>query len=125
MAQIASLIANRNMIREYFATSPLVHIKSIAHTKADEKFLENLNETIAKSIEDAELDVNKLARIMNMSRITLYRKIKAISDLTPNELINLIRLKKAASMLAEGEYRIYETGHKRGLISQRNFPRNF
>src|SRR5436190_18254303 len=36
LAQIASLLANRNMMREYFASSPLVHIKSIAHTKADE-----------------------------------------------------------------------------------------
>jgi DNA-binding response OmpR family regulator len=84
MAQIASLIANRNTLRQYFANSPLIHIKSIAHTKADEKFLENLNQLIAKSIEDAELDVNKLAKMMNISRMTLYRKIKAISDLTPN-----------------------------------------
>lgn len=125
MAQIASLIANRNMIRQYFANSPLIHIKSIAHTKADEKFLENLNQIIAGHIEDAELDVNKLAKLMNMSRITLYRKIKAISDLTPNELINLIRLKKAASMLAEGEYRIYEIADMTGFSSQSNFARNF
>src|ERR671921_585742 len=48
LAQIASLLSNRNMMREYFASSPLVHIKSIAHTKADEHFLETLNETIAK-----------------------------------------------------------------------------
>jgi two-component system cell cycle response regulator len=125
MAQIASLIANRNTLRQYFANSPLIHIKSIAHTKADEKFLENLNQLIAKSIEDTELDVNKLAKMMNISRMTLYRKIKAISDLTPNELINLIRLKKAASMLAEGEYRIYEIADMTGFSSQSNFARNF
>ena len=40
LAQIASLLANRNMVREFYASSPLVHIKSIAHSKADEKFLE-------------------------------------------------------------------------------------
>src|SRR5882762_9144609 len=125
LAQIASLLANRNMIREYFATSPLVHIKSIAHTKADERFLENLNETIAKSIEDAELDVEQLAKIMNMSRITLYRKIKAVSNLTPSELINLIRLKKAAALLIEGEYRIYEISAMVGYSSQSNFTRSF
>src|SRR5689334_17354503 len=80
-AQIASLLNNRSMIREYFASSPLVHIKSIAHSKADERFLELLNDTIDKNIEDPDLDVEKLARILNMSRITLYRKIKAISNL--------------------------------------------
>src|SRR3989337_2509591 len=103
LAQIASLIANRSMIREYFASSPLIHIKSMAHSKADERFLELLNETIYKNIEDIDLDVEKLARILNMSRITLYRKIKAISDLTPIELINITRLKKSAELLAEGD----------------------
>ena len=125
LAQIASLIANRSMIREYFASSPLVHIKSMAHSKADERFLELLNETIYKNIEDEQLDVEKLARLLTMSRITLYRKIKAISNLTPVELINITRLKKAAELLAEGDYKIYEVADMVGFSSQSNFARNF
>ncbi len=124
-AQISSLLANRNIMREFFASSPLVHIKSMAHTKADERFLESLNETISKRIEDTELDVEHLAAIMNMSRITLYRKIKAISNLTPLELINIVRLKKAAELLAEGEHKIYEISAIVGYSSQSNFARNF
>ena len=124
-AQIASLMANRNKIRDYFANSPLVHIKSMAHTKADERFLELLNDTIRKHIEDIELDVEKLARLLNMSRITLYRKIKAISNLTPIELINITRLKKAAELLAEGDHKIYEVADMVGFSSQSNFARNF
>ncbi len=124
-AQISSLLLNRDMVRKYFASSPLVHIKSMAHTKADERFLENLNETISKRIEDTELDVEHLARIMNMSRVTLYRKIKAISNLSPLELINIIRLKKAAELLAEGEHKIYEISAIVGYSSQSNFARNF
>ena len=125
LAQIASLLANRNMVREYFAGSPLVHLKSIAHTKSDERFLETLNETISKRIEDMELDVEKLAGLMNMSRVTLYRKIKAISNLSPFELINVIRLKKAAEMLAAGDHKIYEISAIVGFSSQSNFARNF
>jgi two-component system cell cycle response regulator len=124
-AQILSLISNRNMVREFFASSPLVHIKSMAHTKADERFLETLNETIAARIEDTDLDVEKLAGMMNMSRVTLYRKIKAISNLSPLELINIIRLKKAAGLLAEGDYKIYEISAIVGYSSQSNFARNF
>jgi AraC-like DNA-binding protein len=60
-----------------------------------------------------------------MSRITLYRKIKAISNLTPVELINITRLKKAAELLAEGEYKIYEVADMVGFSSQSNFARNF
>ena len=124
-AQIASLLANRNMIREFYASSPLVHIKSMAHSKADERFLETLNDTICASIDDAELDVEKLAKIMNMSRITLYRKIKAISVLTPVEVINITRLKRAAELLASGEYKIYEVADLVGFSSHSNLARSF
>jgi len=125
LAQIASLLANRNMVRDFFASSPLVHIKSMAHSKADERFLETLHETINRNMEDTGLDVEKLAKIMNMSRITLYRKIKAIANLTPVELINITRLKKAAELLADGENRIYEISYMAGFSSQSNFSRNF
>lgn len=124
-AQMASLLANRNMVRDYFANSPLVHINSMAHTKADELFLAELHDTICVHMEDHQLDVEHLARFMNMSRVTLYRKIKAISNLTPIELINITRLKKAASLLAEGLYKIYEISDMVGFSSQSNFTRNF
>ena len=124
-AQIASLIANRSMIREYFASSPLLHIKSIGYSKADERFLEVLSETIYKNIEDVDLDVEKLARILNMTRTTLYRKIKAITNFTPVEFINITRLKKAAELLAEGDYKVYEVADKVGFSSQSNFSRSF
>src|ERR1044072_5632957 len=118
LAQIASLLNNRNMTREYFARTPLVHINSIAHTRADESFLTTLHETIIEHIEEVELDVEQLARHMNMSRVTLYRKIKAISDLTPIELINIARLKKAAALLASGDYKMYEIAAMTGFSSQ-------
>lgn len=125
LAQMASLLTNRNMIKEYFATSPLVHIKSMAHSKADERFLEKLHETITLHIEDVDLDVEELARILNMSRITLYRKIKAISNLTPIELINITRLKKAVELLGAGDFKVYEVADMVGFSSQSNFARNF
>lgn len=124
-AQISNLIKNRNTIKEYFASSPLVHIKTMAYSKADETFLEKLNTIIYKNLTNTALDVEQLADIMNMSRPTLYRKIKAISNLTPNELINIARLKKAAELLAEGDYRISEVAELVGYHSQTNFGRNF
>lgn len=123
--QIANLLANRNKIKDYYAKSPLVHIKSIAHSRADETFLEKLNEVICNNLEDEELDVDKLANYLNMSKPTLYRKINSISNLTPNELINITRLKKAAQLLAEGQYKIYEVADMVGFGSQTNFGRNF
>ncbi len=124
-AQIHSLLANRNKIREYFANSPLAHIKTMAHTKADEHFLEQLNDVIQRYMANINFDVEQLAEIMHMSRPTLYRKIKAVTDLTPNDLINIARLKKAAQLLSEGTYKIYEISDMVGYSSQTHFGRNF
>ncbi len=62
---------------------------------------------------------------MNMSRATLYRKIKEISNLSPNELINVARLKIAAELLANQEHKIYEVSERVGFNSYRQFGRNF
>lgn len=123
--QIASLLINRTKVKEYYANSPLAHIKSMAYTKADELFLEDLNEVVHAHIEDADLDVEHLAKFLNVSRPTLYRKLKDVTDLTPNEIINLSRLKKAAILLTEGRHNINEIAELVGYTSPTHFSRNF
>ena len=123
--QIANLLMNRNKIKEYYANSPLAHINSMAHTKADERFLEEVNEVVFEHMDDVDLDVEHLAKHMNLSRPTLYRKLKAITDLTPNEIINISRLKMAAALLSEGAYNINEIAEKVGYTSPTHFGRNF
>lgn len=123
--QITNLLSNRQIIKEYFAKSPLTHLKGIACSKADKDFLESLNSIITDNITDMDLDVEQLSKMMNMSRPTLYRKIKALSNLSPNELINLARLKKAAELLSQDKYQINEVGHIVGYNSQSNFSRDF
>jgi ligand-binding sensor domain-containing protein/signal transduction histidine kinase/DNA-binding response OmpR family regulator len=123
--QIANLLINRNKIKDYFANSPLAHIKTMAYSKPDESFLDKLNAVIYRNIQDADLDVEHIANFMNMSKPTLYRKVKAISNLTINELINITRLKAAAKLLEEGDYKIYEVANMVGYSSQSHLGRNF
>ncbi|HVY74604.1 MAG TPA: response regulator, partial [Puia sp.] len=124
-AQISSLLSNRNNIKQYYAHSPLAHIKGIAPTKADTSFLETLQQIIEENITSMDLDVDTLSKMMNMSRGSFYRKIKALSDLTPNELIQLARLKKAAELLAQGKYRVSEVASMVGYSLNSNFSRDF
>lgn len=124
-AQMASLLANRKKLKDYFANSPIAQLRSVANTRSDEAFLEKLNDAIQANIDEQALDVDGLARLMNTSRTGLFRKIKSITDLTPNELINLARLKKAAALLAQGDYRIYEVSDMVGYGSQTHFGRAF
>jgi DNA-binding response OmpR family regulator len=123
--QIANLLINRNKIKDYFASSPLAHIKTMAYSKPDESFLDKLNAVIYKNIQNTGLDVEHIANFMNMSKPTLYRKVKAISNLTINELINVTRLKAAAKLLEEGDYKIYEVANLVGYSSQSHLGRNF
>lgn len=124
-AQIASLLSNRQKVRDHFTSTPAVHIRSMAISRADEAFLDKLHEIILQHLTDINLDVEVLADKMNMSRPTLYRKIKVISDLTPHELINLTRLKKAAMLLESGYYKVNEAAEMTGFASLNNFSRNF
>ncbi len=87
LAQMSSLLNNRNIIKEYYAHSPLAHIKGIASTKADKRFLEELQKIIDSNMMERDLDVDALSKMMNMSRATFYRKIKGLSDLHPMNLL--------------------------------------
>ena len=124
-AQIDNLLQNRNIIKDYFARTPLAHIKSIAISAADKHFIEELNKVIHDHIADMDLNVEHLSKMMNMSKATLYRKINALSDMTPNELINLSRLKRAAELLSEGNHKISEVSCMVGYTLQTNFTRDF
>jgi len=123
--QIANLLANRNKLRDYFLQSPLTHIKSIAHSKSDERFLEKLKTEILSRLGNQDLEVEQLASTINMSRTTFFRKIKALSGLTPVEFINLTRLKKAAELLAADDYKVFEIAFMVGFGSQTGFGRSF
>jgi len=125
LAQIDNLISNRRHVMEYYASSPLSHLKTIAHNKIDEDFIKKLDAIIDQNMADTNLSVESLADILHMSRSTLYRKIKDISNLSPNELINNARLKKAAELLLSGKYKVYEISEIVGYNSQSSFSRNF
>lgn len=125
LTQIVNLLTVRDKIKNHYAQSPLAHIKSMAYNKADEAFLEKINDTIVKNMANTTLDVDFLADVMHMSRSTLYRKTKAISNLSPHELINITRLKHAASLLAEGHFKILKIASITGFNSSAQFGRSF
>ena len=125
LAQVASLLYNRNKVREFFMQSPLAFAHSAGRNKHEEEFLLKLEQTIAVHLDDHELDVDKLAALMALSRITLYRKVKELSDCSPAELITIARLKRAAELLSKSEDRIYEIADKVGFSSPGSFTRNF
>lgn len=123
--QIVNLLKNRRKIKDHFASSPFDDVRVIAHSKTDEAFLKKLDEFLRANIKDPNIDIDRLAEHMFMSRTTFYRKIKSLSSLSPKELIDITRLKKAASLIAENEYSLFEISKMVGYSSQSLFSRNF
>lgn len=123
--QIANLLKNRRKIKDHFASSPFEDVRVMAHSKTDEAFLKKLDEYIRTNIKDPNIDIDMLAGHMFMSRTSLYRKIKSLSSLSPKELIDITRLKKAANLIATNEFSFYEISKMIGYSSQSLFSRNF
>lgn len=124
LAQTSNLLSNRKKIKEAFIRQPSTQIKSIALSKIDEEFLKQLTEVIDSNIADVQFNVDKLAESLNMSRSSLHRKVKGVSELTPNEFITLVRLKKAVKHLQEG-YRVSEVYFIVGFSSSSYFSKVF
>ncbi|MBS1565886.1 MAG: response regulator [Bacteroidetes bacterium] len=123
--QIANLLKNRLKIKEHFASSPFADVRVMAHSKTDDQFLKKLDEYIRRQIRDPKMDIDKLAAHMNMSRPTLYRKIKSLSSLSPKELIDITRLKRAAELIGRNEHTLAEITTMVGYSSQSVFGKNF
>ncbi|MCH7403039.1 two-component regulator propeller domain-containing protein [Belliella kenyensis] len=123
--QAKNLLKYRDQVRDNFAKSPQVLSVSIAHTKADEKFLHEINKIIDAEISNEQFGVNELAEKVHMSQSSLLRKIKGVSKLTPNEYIRLVRLKKAAELLSSGSLSISEVCVKVGFNSPSYFSKCF
>lgn len=123
--QITNLLDNRKKIKDAFAHSPLVHTGSIALNKADEQFLNKATEIIYKNISNPDFNVDQFAEALCMSRSSLLRKIKGVSEFTPNDFIKLVRLKRAAEILQEGEYKVNEVCFLVGFSSTSYFSKAF
>lgn len=124
-ARIDNLLSSRETLRTAFQHSPDIGVESIAPSKTDSVFLEKVTAVIAERMENPNLDVDEVAAAVNMSRATLYRKMKSVTDLTPNDYIRLCRLKKAARLLEEAEYQVNEIAYIVGFSSVSYFSKCF
>lgn len=96
-----------------------------AMSHADEQLMSQLIGKVRENLADANYNVEALAAAMNMSRSSLHRKIKALTDLSSLDFIRVIRLKRAAELLQEGELRINEICDRVGFQSPSYFAKVF
>ena len=121
IARIKNLIENRHRLKQCFGENNIVEQESISNV--DKSFLEKFKELIDENIGNSELSVEELGRSMGLGRIQLYRKVKALTNYSPNEFLRITRLKKAASLLASSEKTVSEIAFEVGFNSSSYFAK--
>ena len=91
----------------------------------ERRFLVDLEKLIKDNLANPDLNVQFLADKLGMSRSSLFNKVKTLLAVTPNELIQAIRLSTAARLLQERKYRISEVSQMTGFSSSSYFAKCF
>ena len=124
-ACIRNMLKLRRQLMVKFSTQPLEPVTEIACSATDNEFLMRMNRVIEENFSNPDLNVNFLAERLNISRSGLFAKIKTLADVTPNEMIQIVRLKRAAQLLNEGGHLVNEVGYMVGFSSPSYFSKCF
>lgn len=123
--QIASLMENRELMRDMPQLSPYALIKHIVPAQPADDFMERVDAYLEAHVDDRQLGVESLATHMEVSTSTLYRRMKSTMSLSPVEYIRLYRLKKAALMLRRDGLSIRQVSERLCFSSVAYFTNSF
>ena len=122
---IKSLLYNREKLRYYYTNN--IHKIDQVHSFGDPEqlFVRQLNQQIKTNLDNTNFSVENLADALNISRVQLYRKVKAMLGISVSDYISNYRLEKAKSMLESTNYSISEIGYATGFSSPNYFSTAF
>ncbi|MBR2770892.1 MAG: helix-turn-helix transcriptional regulator, partial [Bacteroidales bacterium] len=87
------------------------------------KFMDKFNGILLQHMANSELTVDMLGAEMNLSRVQLYRRVKALSGHSPNELLRMARLSRGKQLLQAGHHNISEAAYAVGFSSPSYFAK--
>ena len=125
-ANIASILANKEFIRQRFAqlnyhTEDLpAEIKQAPGLSLDQEFLIKATELVKKNL-GKEFNVDDLCMEMGMSRSSLYNKVKALTDRSPSDFVRQIRMTEAATLLKSKRHTVAEVSDMMGYSDPKYF----
>ena len=125
LARISNLLEKQEKRIHDFSHSASLDVKNIADSAPDEKFLKEIISLIEKNITDSDYTTDSFAADMAMSRMSLYRKMKALTGQTPSDFIRTVRLKAAAELLKTGQRNVSEVCYLTGFATPQNFTKHF
>lgn len=123
--KIENILAIRKTLKRKYAGEMLLQPRNILVTAPDERFLKRAIEAVEENISDSELDIERFSSLVGVSRMQLYRKLHALTDMTVKEFIRDIRLKRAAQLLLQGSQNISEIAYAVGFRDLSHFRKCF
>lgn len=125
LARIGNLLEKQEKRIMDFSHSISLEVSAIADSSPDEELLKTIIGLIEKNIDNTEYTIDVMARDVLMSRMSLYRKLKALTGQTPADFMRTVRLKLAAQLLESGKYNVSEVCYRTGFASPQNFSKCF
>lgn len=119
LSRIANLLANRKRLKNFFGERTLLRLEDIS--ESDKGFVERFRELLEHRMGDSELRVDDLGAEMGLSRTQLYRKLKALTNYSPVELLRIARLKRARMLLGSTQKSVSEIAYEVGFSSPSYF----
>jgi DNA-binding response OmpR family regulator/two-component sensor histidine kinase len=125
LTRIKNLIDLRRQLQEKIQRQMLLQPEEIKVSSIDQKFLKKLQDIIEKNLSDPDLNVEALSEKMEISRVTLNKKIHALSGEKANEFIRSYRLKRAVQLLKQNFGSVTEVAFAVGFSDHSYFTRCF
>lgn len=121
LARVRNLIDSHRRLKQFFGDRHTLAKEDVCDM--DKNFVEKFKSLLDAKLGDSNLNVEDLGKDMGLSRAQLYRKIKSLTNYSPNELLRIARLKKAASLLASSDMTVAEIGYEVGFSSPSYFTK--
>ncbi|HYG04185.1 MAG TPA: two-component regulator propeller domain-containing protein [Chryseosolibacter sp.] len=125
--RIEKLIENREQARKRFANLATVELDDISTGmgEKEDQFFNKITQCILEHLSNTEFTADDIAREVGLSKASLYKKVKALTNLTPHGLIKQYRLKKAADLLRSSSMSVSEVIDQTGFNSRSYFYKSF
>jgi signal transduction histidine kinase/ligand-binding sensor domain-containing protein/AraC-like DNA-binding protein len=123
--RVWNLLELRRQLRERYRKEISLEPKNIALSSPDERFIEKVMKFIEDNLGEPTLNVEALGKEVGMSRVTLYRKIKGLTNQTTIEIIRNVRIKRAAQLLETKHYNVSEVAYMVGFTDLDYFRKCF
>lgn len=123
--RINRLFELREKAQHRFAQSVNVNPEKLQPHNEKERLVGQLMKAIGENMDNVDYTIDHLARDVAMSRATLYKKMQAMLDITPNEFLRNVRLKHAAVLLTETETPVSQIALMVGFLTPRYFSQCF